>query len=151
MNKQEWRRLRLLPHLYHPLHSYLRWRWQPQLSPSKTQPVQTEPEGKADRKRYTQQPKQTAEEWYYQEGTISSNNNNKKPTSKPSGRSNLKTIISKSIYICHGCCCHTGWKGPTYGNIHCTHPQVSGYILYKDLRERNLESLEGLTSPRSMW
>ena len=27
---------------------------------------------------------------------------------------------------------------PIYDNIHCTHPQVSGYILYKDLRERNL-------------
>ena len=42
---------------------------------------------------------------------------------------------------------------PIYDNIYCTHPQVSGYILYKDLRERNLldlENLEGLTSLRSM-
>ena len=29
-------------------------------------------------------------------------------------------------------------NNPIHDNIHCTHPQVSGYILYNDLRERNL-------------
>ena len=117
-----------------------------QLSPSQAQPQQAEPKGKSSRKRDAQQhnPAAGRSGAIRKAPSVATTTTRNPPAGHQVDTTSGPSSSSSSTSAMVAVAAQAG-KGSQllpssliYDNIHCTHPQVNGYILYKDLRERNL-------------